>query len=282
MIMSNIIVRTGTFHIQILKDCKELFETLNAVRANKTKGIVGKDKDSYRLIYFRYNDVFAAGMLVRIRDVDFADIVLDDNLGQARIVNANKGIVRFYMDYDFNVILEDSKQIPRSKSPEIISNMIKRHLADLNNGIHASNTVFEITFDRTPTQTIDDFLQEVDILQDVFAKVKTMTNPHRTESQVIVAKALEELNMKHLNAHNSGGLNKNSAIITAIGDLSNDGHLNVTMSGKDAEGIHRGCKTDEKDDNSHLIAVENDSDINSFIRAINGVYRELKILRKKS
>ncbi|MDR1404652.1 MAG: hypothetical protein LBJ20_03695 [Candidatus Methanoplasma sp.] len=280
----NIILRTGTYHTKALDaHGVRLFDILSEIYRSSSLGTIESNKDFYRLLYLKRAGDFLAANLVRVRKKDYANVVPEgtNEIKKQEMNDTFKGRVRFYLDSENNIFLEDlHPMIGYSKFAEILSSMIRTHLATQD--IYFSDSAIVISFDRLKHRKVEEFLKEVDVLERIELKVNTLDNPYRKKEQEIIAKQISDLDPYTMNIKNVQGMNKKSDIIGAIEGLAEDGHVDVRMYGTNRDSEKIDCESNSKVDDSYVIHIEDDNDINSFIEGITKIVSKIRKKRKSS
>ena len=282
--MTDITIRTGTYHNGIFdKDNKRLFDVLrdSYLKDIRVSGL--KDSFFYFLNSVRISDNELVGELSRARKSKAIKTVSDSS--NEIEVDTNRNLVdctiRFYMDTDNTIVLEEKNRIPRFRFVWALSQIVydynERYDKD-HRRIYGHELT--VTFDRYNAKSPDQFLDELKTLRKIEVKANSWQNPFMNKEMESLQKQF--MDMKANKAVITGSdLDKNSEMVRATANLSTDGHLDVKMEGDDEDGERVTFTSDKNQDDQYKIKGYRD-DSDKFRASIDVVIRTVRRNHGKS
>ena len=232
-------IRAGTYHNGIFDNNSDLlFDSLRGAYLEEIR--VKEDDESY--FYFLDKILIENGELIgslsRARKNKSIRTVSDTSNKIHPETNKNlvDCSVMFYMDRENTFIMEEKRLIPRLKFVWALSNILYK-FTDNRDEHHQRiyGREFNITFDRYAAPKANDFLNMVVTLKKVELKSNSWENPYFTKYMEDLQRQLMAVKADKI-TFKGDGLDKDSQIIRAASNLSEDGHLDVKMEGEGEDG----------------------------------------------
>ena len=283
--MTDITIRAGTYHNGIFhEDNTRLFDVLrdSYLKDIRVSGL--KDSYFYFLNSVRISENELVGELSRARRSKAVKTVSDSS--NEIEVDTNRNLVdctiRFYMDMDNTIVLEEKNRIPRFRFVWALSQIVyeynERYGRENHRRIYGHELT--VTFDRYNAKSPDQFLDELKTLRKIEVKVNSWQNPFMNKKMESLQKQF--LDMKANKAVITGSdLDKNSEMVRATTNLSTDGHLDVKMEGDDEGGERVTFTSDKNQDDQYVIKGYHD-DSGKFREAIDVIIRMVRRNHGKS
>ena len=229
-------IRAGTYHNAIFgNDPDILFDALQSVYDQSIRVSSEHDTRFYFLNELQINGHELIGTVgcaqkdKSVKTVSDKSNVIETEKNKNLVI----GTVRFYMDRDNTIIMEEKSTMPRTRTAWAIGMLLSEYTLHEDSKYHPIfGRTFEVSFDRFGGYKASDFVESLKTLNKIEYRVNVTGNPFLDKDLEDLERALMEANAEK-NIVTGKNINKRSLFVRAVAKLSEDGHVDMKLEGYD-------------------------------------------------
>lgn len=280
-------LRTGLFHVKMIdNDVGYLFKILNEVYKKPILGAHPNFENyNFRLAFIEETEDYFSASISRInKETTTEQSHPDDSEDPVTFSIKNKvsAAAWFYLDKEYNIILEENSYMERRDVVRIIDDMIQTYLEnyDPEHSPFLGRGHFEVTFDRLQDKGFVDFFTSIKKLTTIEFEIMTETNPFEDKAVEKMEKAIMDAKLEKAKLEGDA-LNKQSDLVQSVMSLTSDGHLDTILHGLNEENKLISYACNEKNEDVYPVgSIEKKT--SAFVEKAKTVLNKVKELREKN